>query len=71
MPYQTNSQDESNFSQSDWSTYYKVCMGRPPRPTLLRALECFDINFSSTGSRFAVDLGFGTGRDTIELLERG
>lgn len=71
MPYQTNSQDESNFSQSDWPAYYKVCMGRPPRPTLLRALEYFDVNSSSTGSRFAVDLGFGAGRDTIELLERG
>ncbi|MGB3509408.1 MAG: class I SAM-dependent methyltransferase [Microcoleaceae cyanobacterium] len=71
MPNPTKPQDENKFSPSDWSTYYKICMGRPPRHTLLRALECFNVNSSSTESRFAVDLGFGTGRDTIELLERG
>jgi tellurite methyltransferase len=46
--------------------YFDATAERPPRPTLLVALDRFD------GARgFAVDLGCGQGRDTIELLRRG
>src|SRR5665213_1304291 len=46
--------------------YFDATAERPPRPTLLVALDRFD------GERgFAVDLGCGQGRDTIELLRRG
>ena len=48
-----------------WNDYYRKTEGRPPRPTLLFALD----RFTSPG--FAVDLGCGEGRDTIELLRRG
>jgi len=48
-----------------WTNYYANTEGRPPRPTLLRALA----GFEKPG--FAVDLGCGDGRDTIELLRRG
>jgi SAM-dependent methyltransferase len=48
-----------------WSDYYRKTAGRPPRPTLLFALD----RFAPPG--FAVDLGCGEGRDTIELLRRG
>jgi tellurite methyltransferase len=48
-----------------WADYYEATAGRPPRRTLLEALA----RFSSPG--FAVDLGCGDGRDTIELLRRG
>jgi SAM-dependent methyltransferase len=34
-------------------------------------LERFDAEKSTTGSQFAVDLGCGEGRDTVELLRRG
>jgi len=49
----------------DWSLYYDQTAGRPPRRTLLVALE----RFAHTGR--AVDLGCGEGRDALELLRRG
>jgi tellurite methyltransferase len=50
--------------QSRWKDYYRNTQGRPPRPTLTFALD----RFAAPG--FAVDLGCGEGRDTIELLRR-
>ncbi|MBO6783583.1 MAG: class I SAM-dependent methyltransferase [Alphaproteobacteria bacterium] len=55
---------------TDWSAYYAKTGGRPPRATLLRALDAFDAE-GRTGDRFAVDLGAGGGRDTVEMLRRG
>ncbi|HKW53315.1 MAG TPA: class I SAM-dependent methyltransferase, partial [Stellaceae bacterium] len=52
---------------SDWDEYYERVAGRPPRPTLLAALE----RFGAEGGQSALDLGCGDGRDTIELLRRG
>lgn len=49
-----------------WSNYWSAVAGRPPRPTLLFALERF-----GAFKGLAVDLGCGEGRDTIELLRRG
>ena len=51
--------------RSAWSDYYAKMAGRPPRRTLLAALE----KFAAAGD--AVDLGCGDGRDTVELLRRG
>jgi SAM-dependent methyltransferase len=51
-----------------WAEYYAATADRPPRRTLLAALEKFG---TSARPRFAVDLGSGDGRDTIELLRRG
>jgi SAM-dependent methyltransferase len=53
---------------SDWSRFYDAA-GNEPRETLLDALARFDAEDPS--HRFAVDLGCGTGRDTVELLRRG
>lgn len=53
-----------------WNAYYEAVAGRPPRETLLAALDQFDAEPMSTTPRFAVDLGCGDGRDTIELLRR-
>lgn len=52
---------------SDWQEYYERTAGRPPRRTLLLALE----RFGAGKGRSAVDLGCGDGRDTVELLRRG
>jgi SAM-dependent methyltransferase len=53
---------------SDWREYYERMAGRPPRQTLLAALERFGADASGLS---AVDLGCGEGRDTIALLRRG
>lgn len=54
----------------DWGAYYRAVEGRPPRETLLRALEQFTTETGFT-TGFAIDLGCGDGRDTVELLQRG
>jgi len=55
--------DEERFR-----VYHTAVAGRPPRPTLLRALAAFEAE-NRTG--FAVDLGAGAGRDAVVLLQRG
>ena len=49
-----------------FAAYYDATAGRPPRRTLLAALERFG---AFAGA--AVDLGCGDGRDAVELLRRG
>jgi SAM-dependent methyltransferase len=61
--------DNTDFPQ-DWAAYYEKTGGRPPRETLLLALDRFD-RVAVVEGRFAVDLACGGGRDTIELLRRG
>ncbi|HUK94268.1 MAG TPA: class I SAM-dependent methyltransferase [Gaiellaceae bacterium] len=55
----------------DWAEYYDVAGKGEPRETLLLALELFDSEPDPVGGRFAIDLGCGEGRDTVELLRRG
>jgi len=64
-----------------WTAYYDRNTATPPESTLMTALDLFDAE--RTGGRpgtpvdapadvpFAVDLGCGQGRDTVELLRRG
>jgi len=54
----------------DWAAYYAKTGDRPPRETLLFALDRFDAAPDGL-TRFAVDLGAGRGRDAIEMLRRG
>lgn len=49
-----------------FSAYYAATRAGGPRKTLLAALAAF-----APSAGFAVDLGCGTGRDTVELLRRG
>lgn len=56
--------------KSDWLSYYEKTGLRPPRPTLIRALNCFDEE-GLPENAFAIDLGSGSGRDTVEILRRG
>jgi SAM-dependent methyltransferase len=56
----------------DWAAYYRKTGERPPRETLLLALDRFDAEPVAGGEpRLAVDLGCGGGRDVVELLRRG
>ena len=54
------------MTAKEWRRYYEAAGGEP-RATLLDALERFD----PVVERLAVDLGCGTGRDTVEMLRRG
>jgi SAM-dependent methyltransferase len=54
----------------DWAAYYIKTGSRPPRETLMFALDRFDAE-PTDAARFAVDLGAGSGRDVIEMLRRG
>lgn len=71
-----------HFSQTrDWPGYFRAVIGKPPRDTLLGALQRFDAERlvdaevaerpGVTSGKFAVDFGCGEGRDTLELLARG
>jgi tellurite methyltransferase len=61
-----------NMVQDDkaagWAAYYEKLRDRPPRKTLLLALDRFD---PPPPDALAVDLGCGDGRDIVELLRRG
>jgi tellurite methyltransferase len=60
--------DSATPRASGWVKYYTATEGRPPRPTLLAALD----RFAAEGiCGTAADLGCGDGRDAIELLRRG
>ena len=69
-PQTINTQTEHN-SEQDWSKYYEAVKGKPPAKTLMIALDKFEEGDSLDLPRFAIDLGCGSGRDTIELLKRG
>lgn len=62
----TNSDD-----QQLWADYYQKLDGRPPRETVLKALELFAQEHIPSEKRTAVDLGCGAGQDTFELLRHG
>jgi len=50
-----------------WRGYYDAMAGKPPRDTLLFAIDRFDaeVEQNRKGERFAIDLGCGEGRDTV------
>jgi SAM-dependent methyltransferase len=58
----------SNDKAAEWAAYYEKLRDRPPRKTLVRALDLFG---TPPANALAVDLGCGDGRDIVELLRRG
>ena len=62
----------SDKVNENWENYYEKTGKRPPRETLLFALNKFDkANVKEKKTLRAVDLGCGNGRDTVEMLRRG
>ncbi|MEE2995761.1 MAG: methyltransferase domain-containing protein [Pseudomonadota bacterium] len=53
-----------------WGDYYEKTGQRPPRPTVMRALDAFDCVGLPEGA-MAADLGCGSGRDLVEIHRRG
>lgn len=51
-----------------WAAYYQQLRDRPPRKTLLAALDAFGY---PPPDALVIDLGCGNGRDVIEMLRRG
>lgn len=57
-----------NDKAAAWAAYYEKLRDRPPRKTLVAALDRFG---TPSADAMAVDLGCGDGRDIVELLRRG
>jgi len=59
------------MSQQDrsagWAAYYDKLRDRPPRRTVLAALDLFG---PPDGDALVIDLGCGDGRDVVEFLRR-
>ncbi len=54
-----------------WLSYYRWTAQRPPRELLLQLLNHIDWEPRPRRERTAIELGFGAGNDTLELLRRG
>lgn len=54
-----------------WADYYEKLRDRPPRRTLLAALDAFEASGETPADALAIDLGCGDGRDIVEILRRG
>ncbi|SNB55362.1 Methyltransferase domain-containing protein [Arboricoccus pini] len=52
-----------------WQGYYDATAGRPPRHTLVTALQGFERE--GIGPALALDLGCGAGRETLPMLRAG
>jgi tellurite methyltransferase len=59
---------QASDRSAGWAAYYQQLRDRPPRRTLLTALDLFA---PSPVDALAIDLGCGDGRDIVELLRRG
>ena len=60
------------MSQQDhsagWAAYYDKLRDRPPRKTVLTALDAFG---PPSPDSLVIDLGCGDGRDVVEMVRRG
>ena len=53
----------------EWTAFNSAALERPPRELLRRTLGCSELDGQTAG--VAVDLGCGSGAETLELLRRG
>jgi SAM-dependent methyltransferase len=61
--------EASDSAEQRWGDYYQATARRPPRELYRLAVELFDP--AEAGARLAVDLGCGSGIETVDLLLRG
>ncbi|MBT3240465.1 MAG: class I SAM-dependent methyltransferase [Chloroflexi bacterium] len=60
-----------SWKEQNWSEYYQLMCGQPPHSTLLKALALFEADGIQKTKYRAVDLGCGSGNDSLELLRLG
>ncbi|MCW5610089.1 MAG: class I SAM-dependent methyltransferase [Rubrivivax sp.] len=60
---------DDDSAEGEWTTFNRSALGRPPRELLRRAIGLAALTGTRTG--VAVDLGCGSGADTLELLRQG
>jgi trans-aconitate methyltransferase len=53
----------------EWTGFSRAALGRPPRELLRRAFDLAE--WTGTQAGVAVDLGCGSGAETLALLRRG
>lgn len=53
----------------EWTGFNRAALGRPPRELLRRAVDLAELTGTTAG--VAVDLGCGSGAETLALLRRG
>lgn len=72
-PPSTNLPPHEAAERRDWVAYFDRMEGRPPRATLLKALDKFGPIAPSDASEapLAIDLGCGSGQDLIPLFGLG
>ncbi|MGV8948237.1 MAG: class I SAM-dependent methyltransferase [Candidatus Paracaedibacter sp.] len=58
---------EKADNQEKWKLYYQKTVDKPPHFTLLKAIDMILWD----GNKFAIDLGCGSGRSTLWLIENG
>lgn len=68
----TNVENESRGSPAgDWAGYYRWTSKRPPRELLTRLLGSLEREGHLSATPSAIEIGFGAGNDTLELLRHG
>ena len=63
------SSQTNHTAPGDWDAFLEATMARPPRDTLLRAMEAFGAPGHAAAR--AADLGAGAGNETLALLHAG
>ncbi len=59
-----------NMDNKNWVNYYKITKQKTlPRKTLMKAIELFHCRNKLNLPKFAIDLGCGSGSDSLELLK--
>jgi hypothetical protein len=53
----------------DWAAYYRATIGREPRPLFAKAMTALEAAKVLPGQ--AIEIGFGDGTETLDLLEAG
>jgi tellurite methyltransferase len=67
----SDEQDMPHPNRKPWLKHYKATASHAPSDTLVKALALFESDTLSKRQRYAIDLGCGGGKDTLELLRRG